>query len=90
VKRNHTSPAPHVTIRVSGKLFRGHLKALDQLVESAAECRLWPLLSLSQLEELDRSAIAYLIDGEARRFGIISCPNFIREWMDQEREREAA
>ncbi|HKT87527.1 MAG TPA: hypothetical protein VJQ59_03785 [Candidatus Sulfotelmatobacter sp.] len=90
MKRNHTSPAPHVTIRVSGKLFRGHLNALDQLVESAAECRLWPLLSLSQLEELDRDAIAYLIDGEARRFGIISCPNFIREWMEDERERAAA
>ena len=25
-------PSPHVTIRVSGKLFRGHLDYLDQLV----------------------------------------------------------
>ncbi|MFZ0732326.1 MAG: hypothetical protein WAM79_08385 [Candidatus Sulfotelmatobacter sp.] len=90
MKRNHTSPAPHVTIRVSGRLFRGHLNALDQLIDSAAECRLWPLLSLSQLEELDHDAITYLIDGEARRFGIISCPNFIRERMDDERERAAA
>ena len=80
----------HVTIRVSGKLFQGHLSYLDQLVNSATECRLWPLLSLSQLEELDRDALLYLVDGENRQFGIISCPNFIREWMDHERERPAA
>jgi hypothetical protein len=87
-----TSPklAPHVTIRVSGKLFQGHLSYLDQLVQSAKECQLWPLLSLSNLEELDRAALGYLIDGEDREFGIISCPNFIRDWMDHERERAAA
>ena len=83
-------PAPHITIRVSGKLFQGHLSYLDQLVRSAAECHLWPLLSLSQLEELDRHALFYLMDGENRDFGLISCPNFIREWMEHERERSVA
>jgi hypothetical protein len=87
---NAARNASHITIRVSGKLFQGHLDYLDELVQSAAECRLWPLLSLAQLEELDRSALFYLIDGENRRFGIISCPNFIRDWMDDERERAAA
>jgi hypothetical protein len=87
-----TSPklAPHVTIRVSGKLFQGHLSYLDQLVQSARECHLWPELSLSNLEELDRAALCYLIDGENRDFGIIACPNFIRDWMDHEKERAAA
>jgi hypothetical protein len=84
------SPDPHITIRVSGKLFQGHLAYLDQLVQSAIECRLWPLLSLAHLEELDREALCYLIEGENRRFGIISCPSFIREWMDHEKERAAA
>ena len=84
------SPAYHVTIRVSGKLFQGHLACLDQLVRSATECHLWPLLSLSQLEELDRDALLYLLSGQNQRFGIISCPNFIREWMDREKERAAA
>ncbi|MGC2448845.1 MAG: hypothetical protein WA477_14460 [Candidatus Sulfotelmatobacter sp.] len=82
--------APHVTIRVSGKLFQGHLGYLDQLVQSAAECRLWPLLSLSSLEEIDRQALFYLMDGEGREFGIVSCPDFIREWMEHERERKVA
>jgi len=88
----NTSPgvAPNVTIRVSGQLFQGHLPYLDQLVQSAAECKLWPVLSLSQLQELDHDAISYLIQGNSRRFGIISCPNFVREWMDHERERAAA
>jgi hypothetical protein len=87
-----TSPqfTPHVTIRVSGKLFQGHLSYLDQLVQSAAECQLWPLLSLASLEELDREALSYLIEGENRDFGIISCPSFIREWMEHERYRSAA
>jgi hypothetical protein len=87
-----TSPLvrPHVTIRVSGKLFEGHLPYLDQLVQSAAECQLWPLLSLSQLDELDRAALLYLANGENREFGIISCPRFVREWMDHERERMVA
>ncbi len=81
---------PNVTIRVSGKLFQGHLAYLDQLVQSAVECRLWPLLSLSSLEEIDRHALLYLMDGEGREFGIVLCPNFIREWMEHERERKAA
>ena len=80
---------PHITIRVSGKLFQGHLAYLEQLVQSAIECRLWPLLSLAYLEELDRAALLYLIDGENCRFGVISCPSFIREWMDREKQRAA-
>jgi hypothetical protein len=89
-RNTSTELDPNVTIRVSGKLFQGHLAYLDQLVQSAIECRLWPVLSLAHLEELDREALFYLIDGENRRFGIISCPSFIREWMDHEKERAAA
>ncbi len=87
-----TSPklAPQVRIRVSGKLFKGHLLYLDQLVQSAMECQLWPLLNLSDLEELDRAALFYLIDGENRHFGIVSCPDFIREWMHHESDQAAA
>ena len=87
-----TSPqfTPHVTIRVSGKLFQGHLAYLDQLVQSASECRLWPLLSLASLEELDREALSYLMEGENRNFGIVSCPDFIREWMEREGYSSAA
>jgi len=89
MERRNISPDYRVTIRVSGKLFQGHLEYLDQLVRSAIECHLWPLLSLSQLEELDRDALFYLINGENHEFGIISCPNFIREWMEHEKERAA-
>ena len=82
--------APHVTIRVAGKLFQGHLAYLDQVVQSAGECQLWPVLSLSNLEELDRSALVYLVNGENHDFGITSCPNFIREWINREKDRAAA
>ena len=92
--RNHKVSAkgadPTITIRVSGKLFRGHLSYLEQLVQSAAECQLWPLLSLASLEELDRAALFYLMRGDSHHFGIISCPNFVREWMEHERSRAAA
>jgi hypothetical protein len=82
--------APHVTIRVSGKLFGGHIEYLDQLVQSASECRLWPLLSLSNLEEVDHAALSYLRDGENRMFGIESCPDIIRNQMNEARGQSAA
>ena len=77
--------APQITISVSGKLFEGHLAYVEQLVQSAGECHLWPLLNLSQLEELDVAAFTYLSEGEDRDFGIVSCPSFVREWIDRER-----
>ena len=86
----NTKSTPRITIRVSGKLFDGHLEYLDQLVQSAAECHLWPVLSLAQLEELDPAALIYLIDGENRDFGIVACPSFVRERMDQGKDRAAA
>ncbi len=84
------SAQPAVTIRVSGKLFQGHLSYLEQLVSSAIDCRLWPVLSLAHLEELDQAALLFLVHGESRDFGIELCPAFIREWMERERERESA
>ncbi|HWW15877.1 MAG TPA: hypothetical protein VN310_14545 [Candidatus Dormibacteraeota bacterium] len=84
------SVAPTVTIHVAGALSQGHLRYLDQLVASAIECALWPILDLTRLAELDRVALAYLIEGEGRDFGIAACPNFVREWMQHEKTRLAA
>lgn len=84
-RRNH----PTVIIRVSGKLFQGHLEYLDQLVHSAADCRLWPVLSLAHLQELDTAALFYLMRGENREFSLVSCPNFIRESIEREKTRAA-
>ena len=41
------SVAPTVTIYVGGSLSQGHLRHLDQLVSTAIECALWPLLDLT-------------------------------------------
>jgi len=82
--------SPSVTIRVAGSLSQGHLAYLDQLVASAIDCALWPLLDLANLNELDRVALMYLVGGEGRNFGIVACPNFIREWMQHEKEHRAA
>jgi len=92
MKSRGVSPtlAPHVTIRVAGKLFQGHLAYLDQLVQFAAECRLWPQLDLLRLEELDRAGLLYLLEGENRDFGIVSCPHFVREWIEHEYGMAAA
>ncbi len=88
--RNFSHTTHHVNIRVSGTLFQGHLPYLEQLVHSATDCRLWPVLNLSQLEELDRAALVFLTDGEDRDFSIMSCPNFVRDWINHERSRAAA
>ena len=82
--------APNITVHVSGKLFQGHLPYLEQLVQHATECRLWPVLNLANLEELDRAALCFLVEGESRDFGIASCPDFIRDWIDRERNGTAA
>ena len=82
--------APTVTINVAGSLSQDHLQHLDQLVATAIECALWPLLDLTRLAEVDKVALTYLIGGEGRDFGIIACPNFIREWMQHESERRTA
>jgi hypothetical protein len=82
--------SPTVTIRVSGHLSQSHLAYLDKLVASAIDCALWPLLDLAYLEELDRFALAYLTEGEGRDFGVVACPNFVREWMQHEKEQGAA
>jgi hypothetical protein len=81
------SDPPTITIHVSGSLSKGHLRYLDQLVASAIDCALWPLLDLAHLAELDRVALTYLVGGEGRDFGIIECPAFIREWMQREKDR---
>jgi len=81
------SVSPVVTIRVSGRLAQGHLSYLDQLVASAIDCGLWPLLDMTHLEELDHVGLSYLMGGEGRDFGIVACPQFVREWMVHEKER---
>jgi len=82
--------APNVTVRVSGKLYQGHLPYLEQLIHHALECRLWPLIDLANLEELDRAALCFLVEGESRDFGIVSCPDFIRNWIEHQRDSTAA
>ena len=82
--------SPTVTIRIAGSLSQGHLAYVDQLVSSAVECALWPLLDLEHLVELDHDALTYLLNGEGRHFGIVGCPNFICEWMQFEKESQAA
>jgi len=83
-RASSTLSIPDVTIRVSGKLFQGHLSYLDQLVQTAGACELWVLLDLENLQEADRAAILYLMRGEGSAFDLLSCPNFIREWMSHE------
>jgi hypothetical protein len=84
------SVSPSVTIHVSGSLLEGHISYLDQLVTSAIECGLWPVLNMMSLEKVDHDALGYLLGGEGRYFGIAACPNFLREWMQIERNRCAA
>lgn len=82
--------SPSVTIRVAGSLSEGHLAYLDQLVSSAIDCALWPLLDLAHLQDLDRGALMYLVRGEGRQFGVLACPNFVREWMQHEKDYRVA
>ena len=88
-KSSSTASVPDVIIRVSGKLFQGHLSYLDQLVQTAGACELRVLLDLENLQEVDRAALLYLMRCEGYAFDVISCPKFIREWMSHESVRIA-
>jgi hypothetical protein len=91
MKNRHFFPkTDHVTIRVAGKLFAQHLPYLDQLIHSAADCQLWPVLNLAHLEELDGPAVFYLLEGENRDFEIAGCPSFVRDRIEHETGRAAA
>lgn len=81
---------PSVTIRVSGKLFQGHLAYLDRLIQAAGDCELWVVLDLEGLVEMDRAGVLYLMKGEGREFDLVSCPNFIREWISHESTHQVA
>jgi hypothetical protein len=92
MKSHPVSPkfaSAHITILVAGKLFDGHLSYLDQLIQSAHECRLWPVLNLARLEEVDRAALLFLLRGEDRQFGIVFCPADVRARMDGARTASA-
>ncbi len=71
-------------------MFQGHIAYLDQLISSANACGLWPVLDMNDLKELDRMALDYLLGGEGNDFAIAACPDFIREWMHDEKQRCAA
>ena len=68
--------SPSVTIRVAGSLAEGHLTYLDQLVSSAIDCALWPLLDLARLEEVDHAALVYLGHGRGSPFRRRRLPGF--------------
>ncbi len=51
---------------------------------------MWVLLDLENLQEIDRSALFYLMRGESRLFDLIACPKFVREWMSYEFSSRAA
>jgi len=89
-KTSKPGVSPSITIRVSGSLFATHLSYLDQLVDSATECLLWPLLDLARLKEFDVDAVRYLARSEGGRFGLVNCPQFLRDWMRKENSERAA
>ena len=85
-----SSAVPSVTIRVSGKLFQDHVPYLEHMIQAASDCRLWVVLDVELLTDLDRSALFFLMAGESRDFDLMSCPAFVREWMLHEAEHQAA
>jgi len=86
----HEPILPNITIRVSGELFEGHLTYLEQLIQSAGDCHLRPLLDLGQVVDLDHAALSFLLNGESRDFDIVSCPQLVRDWINRERNNLAA
>lgn len=81
-----TSDAGSVRIRISGPLSHDHLADLEKLIEAATTAGIRLLLDLQRVTVVDQSAVRYLAQGEGSKFELVSCPTFIRQWVQQENE----
>jgi hypothetical protein len=74
-----------VVFALSGRIKAARLGELQQLLASEADDHRL-VLDLKEVKLVDRDAIGFLVDCEAKGIMLANCPAYISEWI----EREAA
>jgi hypothetical protein len=69
-------------LRISGRITAEDL----EVVRSALDGHPVVAIELSEVELVDREALEFLAQTEARGIELRGCPTYIREWITKERE----
>ena len=72
-----------VVFAVSGRIKATRLAELQQLLKAEADDHSL-ILDLKEVKLVDRDAIGFLVDCEAKGMKLANCPPYIREWIEQE------
>src|SRR5258708_37502766 len=75
------------TVRLSGQFQAEHIAELKrQLPENGP----WVVLDLAEVTVVDVEVVQVFVACEAKGAMIVHCPRYIREWINRERESDAA
>jgi ABC-type transporter Mla MlaB component len=72
-----------VVFTLSGRIQAEDLDELQTLLESEPADRSLTL-DLKEVKLVDREAVAFLADCEAKGITLAHCPAYIREWIERE------
>ena len=71
-----------VTFALSGEMDSGHVAKLEALM--AAESNRLVFLDLADVTVVNREAIRFLAGVKAAGAVLVSCPEYVRSWIDAE------
>jgi len=76
-----------VVFDLSGRMNLEEVAEVDKLIKLKAgdDCL---VLDLNEVTLVDRGAVKFLVNCEAKGIALEHCPSFIREWMLRERTKE--
>jgi len=72
-----------VVFALSGRIKVERVAELQQLLESEVDHH-GITLDLKEVKLVDRDAIGFLVNCEAKGMKLTNCPPYIREWIEQE------
>jgi hypothetical protein len=71
-----------VIFDLSGRIEEKDVPELRRLLDAEAD-RTGLTLNLEEVRLVDREAVRFLADCEARRIKLKNCPSYIREWIEK-------
>lgn len=75
-----------IRVRLSGELRSEHL---DQVIAELQKCEAPAVLDLEEVDLADVEGVRFLNECEANGVSVVQCSPYIREWMLQERVKNA-
>ncbi len=83
LKIETSSPTPDLlTVILSGRVERDHLAELERLVCEAQAAHRRISFDLKGVSLFDRDAVDFFATGSASAAHLLSCPSYLRAWLD--------